>query len=473
MVLFILVMLAALGFPTAGFATPAQGPPGTVTTASDSITYFTRDGDTLSSIAQQFTERRGSWTELARLNNIQRDARIPVGTPILIPARLLSDDLADGRIVAFFGDVALTNAEGHDVPVITGAPVREGARVQTGKNSFLTIALADDSRLSLPSNSHVKLSRLRLTRHTKSPRTEITLLKGRAESRVAPLRHKGGTYDVRTPLSVAGVRGTHFRVGLGAGAVMTEVVSGTVDVTPAGSMRSVRLHSGMGHIVNADGRSNATDLPAAPALQQLSPLPAESAVALAMHPQQGTAAFHVQIARDSDAQNIVSEAYTAGNRIRIKGLAQGDYYARVSAISLEGLESGAQMHAFRLDKRSESVAVSDDRVAPNPPQPPRIELSSDGRLLVKWPDTPASTYHVQVARDPAFSWLLVSKPATESQLLVARPPFGTYYARVKAIGRNGAASAFSLAQGFVVTDHWVLHEGKPKRVDAPNPKAER
>lgn len=472
MVLFIFVMLAALGFPNAGFATPAQGPPGTVTTAIDSITYFTRNGDTLSSIAQHFTERNGSWTELARLNKIERDARIPVGTPILIPARLLSDERADGRIVAFFGDVALTSAEGRNVPVIIGVPVREGARVQTGKNSFLTIALADDSRLSLPSNSQVKLTRLRMTRHTNSPRTEITLLQGRAESRVAPLRHKGGSYDVRTPLSVAGVRGTHFKVGLGSGAVMTEVVSGTVDVTPASGGTPVRLHSGMGHIISAGGKSNVINLPAAPALQQLSPLPAESAVALAMHPQQGAAAFHVQIARDSDGQNIVSEAYTAGNLIRINGLAQGDYYARVSAISPDGLEGGSQMHAFRLDTQSEAVAVPDGD-APNPPRPPTIELSNDGRLRVKWPDTPGSTYHVQVARDPAFSWLLLSKPATDSHLMVARPPFGTYYARVKAIGRNGAASAFSLAQGFIVTDHWVLHEGSPKRVDAATPNARR
>lgn len=465
MLLFILVMLAALGFPRAGFTTPAQGAPGTVTTASDSVTYFTRNGDTLSSIAQQFTERSGNWTELARLNGIRSDARVPVGTSILIPARLLPDERADGRIVSFFGDVALVSAEGRDIPVIAGTPVREGARLKTGQNSFLTIALTDDSRLSLPSNSQIKLSRLRLTRHTKSPRTEITLLQGRAESRVAPLRHKGGSYDVRTPLAVAGVRGTHFKVGLRAGAMMTEVVSGTVDVAPATSAAPLRLHSGMGSIVDADGKSRVIDLPAAPVLQQLSPLPAESAVTLAMHPQQGAASFHVQVARDSDAQDIVGEAYTVGNSVRISGLAHGDYYARVSVISPDGLEGGSQLHAFRLETNSSVAAVpKGDR--PDPPQPPTIELSKDGRLLVKWPDKPGSGYHVQVARDPAFSWLLVNKPVSENQLLAERPPFGTYYARVKTIGQHGAASWFSLSQGFVVTDHWVLHEGRPKRVDA-------
>ena len=228
----------------------------------------------------------------------------------------------------------------------------------------------------------------------------------------------------------------------------------------------------MGSIVHADGKTRAIDLPAAPALQQLSPLPAELAVTLAMHPQRGATSFHVQIARDSEAQHIVGEAYTTNNVVRINGLARGDYYAHVSAITHDGLEGGSQMHAFRLETNGDAAAVQEGDT-PHPPQPPKIELGADGRLRVTWPDTPGSGYHVQIARDPAFSWLLVNKPVSESQLLVARPPFGTYYARVKTIGRLGAASEFSLSQGFVVTDHWVLHEGSPKRVDGGASNAKR
>lgn len=463
MVIFILVMLTALGFPSIGIAGDSHSTPGSIAVAADRITYFARGGDTLASISQRFTDKPVNWTVLARLNNIDKDVRIPVGTAIVIPATLLSDDKVDARIVAFAGEVIVTTAEGRNVELKIGAPVSEGARVDTARNSFLTIALADDSRLSLPSNSQVVLTKLRQTRHTKSPRTEVTLLRGRVESRVAPLRHKGGSYDVRTPLSNAGVRGTHFRVGLNDALVTNEVISGTVDIMPSRGGPPVRLYSGMGNVVKTGGTGTPTSLPSAPALHELAMLPAESAVMLSLRSSQSASAYHVQISRDSDGQDVVREAIASGTRIRIDGLAIGDYYARVSTINPDGLEGGTQTHAFRLDVVEAAIAAPTGH-APKPPGAPRIELAKDGRLHLNWPGAPGQTYQVHIAHDPAFSWLLVNTKAAVPNLVVPRPSFGTYYARVQAVSAGGVASPFSLAQGFVVTDHWVLQEGRPAAV---------
>jgi hypothetical protein len=65
--------------------------------------------------------------------------------------------------------------------------VKEGTSITTGKNGFLTLAFPDESRVSIPSNSQVSLSKLRKTKYVASPRTEISLSEGKVESRVTSL----------------------------------------------------------------------------------------------------------------------------------------------------------------------------------------------------------------------------------------------------------------------------------------------
>jgi hypothetical protein len=66
-----------------------------------------------------------------------------------------------------------------------------------------------------------------------------------------------------------------------------------------------------------------------------------------------------------------------------------------------------------------------------------------------------------VARDPAFSWLIYTSKTTVPEARFPRPPFGTYYARVQINQPDGSASPYSLAQPFVVTDQWIIHDGNP------------
>ena len=318
------VLLAGAGGPSAGLALAADAAaptasllpaPGSVVVGTASITYYARAGDTLMSIAQQYTDRAGNWIALGKLNRIDRDSAIPIGTAILIPGELLGDAPAKATVVAMTGTISAATADGSATRLTLGATVMEGMQIQTSGNSFLTLALADLSRISVPSNSRVQLAKLRTARYLNSPRTQVLLLRGRVESRVTPLAASRGRYEVRTPLSVAGVRGTHFRVGLlGVGSgerVATETLDGKVAVATAsraGAPDALVLAGGQGNITDAGAAGAAVDLLPAPRLARSTAGTQEyPADRIALSTVPGAQAYHLQIATDAQALNLLAE----------------------------------------------------------------------------------------------------------------------------------------------------------------------
>jgi hypothetical protein len=450
---FFLMLFLASGLP----ATAAPGN----TTATEqvsvnraSIVYTTRAGDTLMSIAERFTARIDNWQTLSKANNIGSDTAIPIGTPITIPADLLQDEPSEARVIALSGSITASSQEGQPLLLGLGAKITEGMQIDTGNNSFLTLELPDQSRISLPSNSRIRVAKLRMARYTKSPRTEILLLNGKVESKVAPLEQNKGRFEVRTPMAVAGVRGTRFRVGVGANGMATEVLSGKVEVGRPNSHDGQHLNAGQGNITSARSVGKPVDLLPTPQLAGAPTRQDQNSAQFVLTPVPGAQSYHVQVATDQEAKNILLEGHAKDTRIKLDGLPNGSYYARVSAIDKLGLEGPASTHAFTLGS------------APPPasgpaPSAPTAEAGESRQLALRWSGSPGQQFTVQVARDPAFSWLIYTTKTMVPEARFPRPPFGTYYARVQVNYPDGSASPYSLAQPFVVTDQWIIHEGNP------------
>lgn len=430
-----------------------QGQPGTIAVASAAITYFAQRGDTLISIAQAYTGRRDNWTALAKINRIDRDVRIPVGTGIVIPAELLADEPSEATVAALSGNSRASAADGSPIVLSLGARITEGVEIETGANSFLTLTLADASRISVPSNSRVRLAKLRTARYTKSPRTELMLLRGRVESRVTPLEAVKGKYEVRTPQSVAGVRGTRFRVGILGNGVAHEVLSGRVAVGNRRPDEALTLASARGAIVGAAELGPAVDLLPAPqvAAPEKTVYPAAR---FTLVPVAGANAYHVQVSTDQDGLNPVAENRGAQPQVAVDGLRDGDYFMHVSALDRAGLQGLTRTQAFTLKQQASPLPRAAGLSAPY------VERSDARSVTLRWSAQPGQRYQLQIARDAGFSWLIHSVATDQPEATVPRPPFGSYYARVQAIAGDGSA-AFSHAQPFVVTDHWVLNDGMP------------
>jgi hypothetical protein len=97
-------------------------------------------------------------------------------------------------------------------PARVGAAIGEGAAVRTGADGMVAIKLADGSTITVQSKSAIRLETARQFANTGGVSDSVIRLDaGRLETAVARQKGPGSRYEIRTPTSNMGVRGTVFR----------------------------------------------------------------------------------------------------------------------------------------------------------------------------------------------------------------------------------------------------------------------
>ncbi|GGC89681.1 FecR domain-containing protein [Undibacterium terreum] len=429
-------------------AAKTAGEPGTVVNTPPDMTYYALKGDTLSSIALRYTEKLSNWSIIGKRNKIGNDRTIPVGSAILIPLELLPEEMSSAKVVALAGQATAKNTAGAETALEIGATLTEGSQISTSRNGFLSLVLPDNSRISIPSNSQVKLSKLRMAKYTQSPRTEITLVQGRVESTVTPLESNKGRFEVRSPLAIAGVRGTHFRVGVNDNGIASEVLGGKVAVGKPEKPATVLLPAGQGNIVSRNAVGKPVALLNPPTLSGNYQLQEKPTVQISIDKMERATAYRAQIASDSQAQNLLAEGRVSGldtdTRFKFDGLPDGQYFVRATAIDGVGLEGLPVILPFTLKAR------------PEPPfsVQPKAKLRAD-KVDFAWTEAAdAKTYRLQVANDAAFKDILLDQTGiTDIRLTADTLKPGTYFWRAASISqKNGQPDQgpFSDAQRFVL-----------------------
>ncbi len=428
MVALLLGMVMGLSAPAsvlaAALPVTGKGQPGSITSTPPDMTYFAMAGDTLSSIAQQFTDNSANWAALGKRNNIANDRTIPVGSAILIPLALLPEQASEAKVVAIAGQASSKKKDGVESAIALGDILTEGSLITTGKNGFLSLALADESRISLPSNSQISLSKLRMSKYTKSPRTQIHLSQGRVESKVSVLVSNKGRFEVTSPLAIAGVRGTHFRVGINDSGIANEVLSGGVAVGKKNQPEALILPAGKGNIISDNNVGKAIDLLAAPVLSGNFQLQEKPTLQFSVVAMSAARAYRAQIASDAGAQNILMESRISGERFKFDGLVDGQYFARVTAIDVNGLEGVPTIQALTLKAR------------PEPPfsVQPKTKLRAEVVNFVWTEAANASRYRLQVASDAEFNNIVIDQSdITGVQFAADKLAYGKYFWRLASI----------------------------------------
>lgn len=448
-----LVLALAMGAPLANSAPDAAATPGSIVVNPSGIIYYAQSGDTLMRIAQRLTTRLANWQALGKINRIDKDISIPIGTGIVIPAEMLPDEPSEATVIARSGNVTVTGSDGTAVALDIGTRLLEGARISTGPNSFLTLQLPDASRVSLPSNSSVQLSVLRKAQYTGAPRTELKLTRGKVVSRVSPLNINKGRYEVHTPMSVAGVRGTFFRVGVNDKNASNEVLEGHVAVGTPQAPETRTLDSAKGNIINAKTVGPAIDLLPPPQLAS-EPYRQTGAAQFSLTPIPGARAYHVQIAQDAEMLNLLAETTVNSTEASIADIQEGNYYVRVSAVDHLGLEGLPAVYAAAIRNRTplpNAAAL----------MAPAVIRSDSKEMVLHWNGPANQKYNVQVARDADFSWLQFTTTVSGTEARFPRPAFGTYFARVQRVNADGSTGPFSSPQTLIVTDQWIINDGRP------------
>lgn len=331
-----LLCAALLSFAlTAAWIAPAgaQPPPGT------NIEYVTRSGDTMIGIARRYLID-GKLPQIQRAlqehNQLKNADRINPGQIIRIPENWVLDEAGRMELINVQGDV-----QSKGQPVQSGAPIVSGDDLRTGPNAYATVKLADGSTLVLQPGSTLTIDSVRKSPLVASPGATFTLQNGRVEASVPRRAVGGGRFEVRTPIAVAAVRGTKFRVASDEArrSATSEVLEGAVQVNDAGNLGSVSVPDGYGtKVVEGSPPAPPRALLPAPRLWGGVRLVVRKPARLNFTALTGAVAYRLLIARGADFSDVVSELTFQGAEIAMPDLPNGAYFVKVRGIDDLGLE---------------------------------------------------------------------------------------------------------------------------------------
>ena len=224
----------------------------------DHLLYKLQPRDTLLSLVSQYMQGPDALAQIVKLNKIANPNTMPVGYQLKIPRQLIKHSPSTATVTRL-NCRTITRLEGDAaVPVQSGDVLSEGAVVRIPAGCQLAVTLEDASVLRMMSGAVIKLKTLRRNMLENSPEVRVELLDGRLEVDV-PRKRQGGDapFEVRTPTSVAGVRGTEFRVGFDARKrnSQVEVLTGVVAAQGSADRAAQRANAGQGVPIEADGKA--------------------------------------------------------------------------------------------------------------------------------------------------------------------------------------------------------------------------
>ena len=437
------VLTAALAMATTPvWAAPpakAKAPAARAPSGEPPVRYVVRPGDTLIGLGRDYLRKPGDYRQVQSANQISRPTAMPVGKTLAIDPNLLKTTPIDARLSAFSGRVEI-ETNGRRAPAQAGMVIQEGQRIITGPGAFATFEMEDASRVTLPSNTSVRVERLRTFNLTNAPQRVFRLDEGRSTIQATPNGNPNGRFEVRTPVSISAVRGTEFRVGAGDAKAQTEVIKGGVGVglnssgggeaTPAGEP----IPAGFGVTATPAGVSPPIALLPAPKLADGGQSQGDKTVHFAVRPVAGAVAYRLQLSRDAGFVDLFAEANPKEPAMDFGPLDNGTYFIRLTAIDAGGLEGLPADYSFDRD-----LDVLEPGASPSPEQ--------DGKhrkFLFRWSAAGdgVRTFRFQLFAGTEATTPVVDQPGlNDPQLTLTDLPPGAYGWRVSATRvKNGVVT---------------------------------
>jgi hypothetical protein len=428
-------VLALAATPVAA-APPAKARPSAPKPASGEppVNYVVQRGDTLIGLGRSYLRKPSDYRRVQAANQINRPTAMPTGKILVIDPNLLKTTPIDARLSAFSGQVEV-ETNGQRAPARAGMTIQEGQRIITGPGAFATFEMEDASRITLPSNTAVRVERLRSVVMTNAPQRVFRLERGRSTIQATP--NPNGRFEVRTPVSISAVRGTEFRVGAAKDATgdkaQTEVIKGGVGVgLGEASPTGTPVPAGFGVTASPAGVSLPIALLPPPKLGDGGQSQGGRTVHFAVQPVSGAAAYRLQLSRDAGFVDLFAEATQAEPTADFGALDNGTYFIRLTALDAGGLEGLPADYSFDrdLDVLEPGAAPSAERNGKHRNFLFRWSAAGDG----------VRTFRFQLFSGTETTNPIVDQPGlSEPQLTLTDLPPGAYSWRVSATRfRNGA-----------------------------------
>jgi hypothetical protein len=367
--------------------------------ADDAVTpYVVQPRDTLYDLARRYMLSLAGIAEVRKVNRITNPRRLKPGSSLAIPSALLRSEPLLARVEAVSGVVSVQDqAAAAPRPLTTGANLKEGAIIRTSSNAFLTLRFAA----------------------------------GRSSFEVAPATRASDRFEVRTPMAVAAVRGTEFRVGYqpDRNASTLEVLEGRVAESGTANGDIAAVDAGVAAFrAGAGATRQLLPLQPAPDLDDPGKTQAEAATVFRIASPLPANSYHFQLARDAGFVDSFAETTTTDGSGVFADVPNGTFFVRASAIDANGIEGKPVVYSF--DRQRSSLDAS---VESPPSKGPRQyafkwNSSGEGRFV----------YRFVLARDPALADAIFDQAGLggNAVTLTGLAP-GTYYWQVSFVQSVG------------------------------------
>ncbi|WP_243652443.1 FecR domain-containing protein [Novosphingobium sp. PhB165] len=373
--------------------------------------------DTLYDLAQRYFADRGGYVVVQKLNRVSNPRRMPVGKVLKIPRSLLRREPIEAVVQNYKGSVLVGTRS-----AAIGLKVHEGDLVETGDRSFVSLRLPDNTTVSLPSGTRVRVQMLRRTLLAESVERQFVIQKGQAAGIVTPMTDPQSTFQFLTPRAMTSVRGTQFRVSYEPGdeSSHVEVTEGKVAFREDRETEQF-VEAGFG---TSDQLPAPVPLLAAPDLVTPDKVQDEERLAFAVKPLTGAIRYRFQLARDAGFLDVIDEAFADTPQAELPSLPNGTYFVRMAGIDANGLEGKPSVYSF--ERRLNRLRTS-------------LEQSRAGRyrqFLFRWqaPDLTGAHFRFQLSHNADGSSPVVDQTGLAgSSFVITDLPGGTYYWRVMSI----------------------------------------
>jgi hypothetical protein len=313
------------------------------------IVYKIQAGDTLIQLSRKYLKQPADLEAIRHLNHLRNIDLLPTGDFLKIPRAYVKQSPSQATIISL--SCARPIRAGTPLrPMSMGSVLNEGAIIDIPAECHVSMMLEDSSVIRLPSSAAVKISTLRKNALESSPEVQLDLVRGRIELEVYKGRAQTTPFEVRTPLSITGVRGTEFRVGYApteqTGQV--EVLGGVVQAMGLSDAESRAIKKGQGVPFDSSGKA----LP----IEQLLSAPVFERAELVNRTQ---STYNIKLIGRSQAKHFVAISSKSANflgehasqilrtpEVTVANLTSSATFYQLTAVSQAGLVGTPHQYGF-------------------------------------------------------------------------------------------------------------------------------
>ncbi len=407
--------------------------------------YTVHKGDTLWDISEEYLKGTHYWPRLRELNQVANPKKIPPGTRLRIPLTWLKYGPVPVIVVKTQGKCEATSQTKGTYDLRAGARLFASDKIQTGKNSNITLRFADGSKLLMQADTEMVLDTVSAYGKTGMVDTRFRLDSGYIDTQVEPKAGPGSRFEITTPSAVAAVRGTDFRVSAeeAADSMRSEVLAGKVNVKASGVVRSVGAGFGIA-VKSGEAPPRPKKLLPPPSTALLPTLQRQLPLQFEWPKLPEALKYRFQIAPSDVFEQLIVDKVITVPEIKIQDLADGEYALRLRGIDnldLEGLNASLK---FSVDARP---------FAPLPLDPKNNATRYQAQPRFWWsvPEG-AVAYHYRLATDREFHQLVEDRKNLDQSFFIPDEPLapGEYFWQISSLDGSGDEGPYSEIQSLII-----------------------